>query len=99
MEITPSNNPGTEREYLPYMVGNSPALPYMVMDNPTGHGIQFQGMRILFNYLCQRSALVLQSFRPSDLYEQLGFLLYLNRAQSMAILKNYHGDVETSNCL
>ena len=35
--ITPSNNPGTERELLPYMVGNSQALPYIVMDNPTGH--------------------------------------------------------------
>ena len=46
--ITPSNNPGTERELLPYMVGNSPALPYMVMGNPTGHRIQFQGMGILF---------------------------------------------------
>ena len=29
--IDPSNNPGTEREILPYMVGNSLALPYMVM--------------------------------------------------------------------
>ena len=47
--ITPSNNPGTERELLPYMVGNSPVLPYMVRGNPTGHGIQFQGMGILFN--------------------------------------------------
>ena len=53
--ISPSNNPGTERELLPYMVGNSPALPYMVMGNPTGHGIQFQGKGILCNYLCQRS--------------------------------------------
>ena len=48
VEITPSNNRGTERELLPYIAGNSPALPYMVMGNPTGHGIQFQGMGILF---------------------------------------------------
>ena len=68
----------TERELLPCMVGNSLALPYIVMGNPTGHGIQFQCMEILFNYLCQRSALVLQSITPSDLYEQLGFPLYLN---------------------
>ena len=47
------------------MIGNFLALPYMVMGNPTGHGIQFEGMGILFNYLCQRSALVLQSFRPN----------------------------------
>ena len=47
VEITPSNNPGTERELLPYMIGNSPVLPYMVKGNPTGHGIQFQGMGIL----------------------------------------------------
>ena len=26
--------------------------------NPTGHGIQFQGMGILFNYLCQRPELI-----------------------------------------
>ena len=26
--------------------------------NPTGHGIQFQGMGILFNYLYQRSELI-----------------------------------------
>ena len=26
--------------------------------NLTGHGIQFQGMGILFNYLCQRSELI-----------------------------------------
>ena len=82
VEITPSNNPGTERELLPYMVGNSPALPYMVMGNPTGHGIQFQGMGILFNYICQRSELVLQSIRPSDLYEQLSFPVYLSGASS-----------------
>ena len=56
--ISPSKNPGTEREILLCMVGNSPALPYMVMGNPTGHGIQFQGMRILFNYIGQRSVLV-----------------------------------------
>ena len=30
----PSNNPGTERESLPYMVGNSPELPYMVIGQP-----------------------------------------------------------------
>ena len=56
--ITPSNNPGTERELLPYLLGNSLALPYMVMGNPTGHGIQFQGVGILFIYLCQRSELI-----------------------------------------
>ena len=39
--IAPSNNPGTERKILPYMAGNSPALPYVVIGNPTGHGIQF----------------------------------------------------------
>ena len=55
--ISPSNNPGTKRETLPYMVGNSPALPYIVIGNPTGHGIQFQGMGILFNYIGQRSVL------------------------------------------
>ena len=48
MGITPSNNPGTERELLPYMVGNSLALPYMVIGQPPGHGIQFLGMGILF---------------------------------------------------
>ena len=32
--ITPRNNPGTEREILPYMVWNSPALPYMVIGQP-----------------------------------------------------------------
>ena len=37
-------------ELLPYMVGNSPALPFMVMGNPTGYGIQF-------NYTGQRSEL------------------------------------------
>ena len=31
VRIVPSNNPGTEREILLYMVGNSPALPYMVI--------------------------------------------------------------------
>ena len=29
--IAPSNNPGTEREILPYVVGNCLALPYMVI--------------------------------------------------------------------
>ena len=33
-------------------------LPYMVMGNPTGHGIQFQGMGILSDYISQRSELV-----------------------------------------
>ena len=80
------------------MIGNSLALPYMVMGNPTGHGIQFQGMGILFNYLCQRSALVLQSFRPSDLYEQLTFP-FLSGASSLAILKSYSEDAKTSTCL
>ena len=65
MEITPSNSPGTERELLlPYMVGNSPALPYMVMGNPTGHGIQFQDMGILFDYIGQGSSLtIIQAIR------------------------------------
>ena len=58
MGITPSNNPGTEREILSCMVGDSLVLPYMVMGNPTGHGIQFQGMGILFNYVSQKSELV-----------------------------------------
>ena len=40
---------------LPHMVENSPVLPYMIMGNPTGHGIQVQGMGILFNYFGQRS--------------------------------------------
>ena len=66
----------------------------MAIGNPTGHGIQFQAMGILFNYLCQRSALVLQSFRPSDLYEQLACPLYLNGAWSLAILESYHEDVK-----
>ena len=26
--------------------------------NPNGHGIQFHGIGILFNYLCQRSELI-----------------------------------------
>ena len=56
--ISPSNSPGTKREILPHMVGNSPALPSMVMGNPTGHGIQFQGMGILFDYIGQRSVQV-----------------------------------------
>ena len=56
--ITPSSNPGTEREILLYMVGNSIELPYMVIGNPIGHGIQFQGIGILFNYSSQRSELV-----------------------------------------
>ena len=30
VRIAPSNNQGTEREILPYMVGNSLALSYMV---------------------------------------------------------------------
>ena len=29
--IAPCNNPGTEREILPYMVGDSLALLYMVI--------------------------------------------------------------------
>ena len=69
------------------------------MGNPTGHGIQFQGMGMLINYFCQRSALVLQAMRPSDLCEQLGFTLYLNGALSLAILERSHDDVKTSNCL
>ena len=32
--ITPSNNPGTERKILPYMVGNSPTLSYMIIGQP-----------------------------------------------------------------
>ena len=56
--ITPSNNPGTEREILPHMVGNSLALPYMDIGQPTGHEIQFQSMGILFNYIGQRFELV-----------------------------------------
>ena len=71
--ISPSNNPGTKREILPNKVGNSLVLPYMVMGNPTGHGQQFQGMGILFNYIGKRSVLDWQSFRPSDLCEQLSF--------------------------
>ena len=54
--ITPSNNPGTKRELL----------PYMVMGKPTGHGIQFQGMGILL-IIWQRSALGKQLFRPSEI--------------------------------
>ena len=50
--ITHSNNPGTEREILPCIIGDSLVLPYMVI------GIQFQGMGILFNYNGQRSELV-----------------------------------------
>ena len=34
MGITPRTNSGTKRELLPYMVGNSPALPYVVMGSP-----------------------------------------------------------------
>ena len=90
MGITPSNYPGTEREILPYMVGNSLSLPYMVMGNPTGQGIQFQGMGILFNYLCDTCKLFLQSIRPSDLYEQLSFP---NGASRMAIPDRSHDNV------
>ena len=36
--ISPSNNPGTEREILQHMVGNSPALSYLVMGTIPGHG-------------------------------------------------------------
>ena len=43
--ITPSNNPGTEREILPYMVRDSPYIA--LHGNPTGHGIQFWGKGIL----------------------------------------------------
>ena len=99
MGITPGNNPGTERELLPRMEENSSELPYMVLGNPTGHGIQFQGMEYCFNYLCQRSELVLQSIRPSDLYEQFGFSLYLNRASNTAIPNRNCDDVKISNCL
>ena len=95
MGITPSNNPGTERELLPYMVGNSPALPHMVMDNPTGHGIQFEGKGILCNYLCQRSELLQQSIRPSDLFEQLDPPCYLNGDSSTRMTNDNHED---SNC-
>ena len=57
--IAPSNNLGTKREILPYMVGNSPCIAlYGYLGNPTGHGIQFQGMGILFNYHCHRSELI-----------------------------------------
>ena len=56
--ITPSNNPGTEREILPYMVWNSPALPYWSLGNPTGHGMQFQSEGILCLYIYQISDLV-----------------------------------------
>ena len=45
MGITPSNNPGTEREILPYMVLKTPALSYIVIGQPhwswntiPGHG-------------------------------------------------------------
>ena len=79
--ITPSNNPGTEREILPYMVENSLALPYMVMGNPTDHGIQFQDMGILFNYICQSSELVWQSFRPSEINASLDYCLKAMEAQ------------------
>ena len=74
--ITPSNNPGTERESLPYMVGNSPMLPYMVIGQPPGHGIQFQGKGILFSYICQRSALGRQSLRSSENNLSLDAYLY-----------------------
>ena len=67
------------------------------MDNPTGHGIQFMG--ILLNYLCQRSELVRQSIRPSDLYEQLMFPLNINGATSLVMLNGNRVDVKTSNCL
>ena len=55
--ISPSNDSGAKGEILSYMVGNSPALSYMLMGNPTGHGIQFQGMGVLFSYISQRSVL------------------------------------------
>ena len=53
--IAPSNNPGTKREILPYMVGNSPCI---ALYGHLGYGIQFQGMGILFNYHCHRSELI-----------------------------------------
>ena len=85
MGITHTNNPGTEREIVPYMVGNSLSISHMVIGNPTGYGIQFQGMGKLFNYLWYTCDLFLQSIRPSDLYEQLGFPLCLNGAWSMPV--------------
>ena len=78
------------------MVGNFLSIPYMVMGNTTGHGIQFQSMGILFNYLCLTCELFLQSIRPSDFYKQLGFPFYLDGALTMAILNNSHDGVETS---
>ena len=51
--ITPSINPGTEREILPYMVRDSFPLCCLLwsLGNPTGHGIQFQGKGIPSLYL------------------------------------------------
>ena len=97
MGIAPNNNSCTERETLLYMVGNLFSVPYMVMGSPTGHGIQFQGMRILFNYICHRCELFLQSNRPSKFYEQLSFQCYLNGDLSIAIQDNCHDDVKTSS--
>ena len=34
VRITPCNNRSAEREILPYMVGNSPVLSYMVIGQP-----------------------------------------------------------------
>ena len=79
--ITPSNNPGTEKEILPYMVGDSPALPYMVFGQPPGHGIQFQGKGILFSYICQRSVLGSQSPRSSEKNLLLEVCLYSMRTR------------------
>ena len=56
--ITHTNNPGTEREILPYMVGDSPYVALWSLGNPTGHGIQFQGKGILCHYIYQISDLV-----------------------------------------
>ena len=96
MGITPSNNPGTESEILRLLVENSPNIPYMAKGNPIGYGIQFQGIGILFNYLCLTWELFLQSIRPSELYEKLSFPLYLNGASSMAIPNGSHDVVKIS---
>ena len=72
--IAPSNNLGAKKGNIT-LYGRGFPLHCLIwsLGNPTGHGIQFQGMGILFNYHCHRSELIQQSFHSLDLSEQLPF--------------------------
>ena len=56
--IIPSNKSGTEREILPYMLGDNLGLPYMVIGQSHWSWNTIPGMEILFNYIGQKSELV-----------------------------------------